>query len=115
MSAMNTMSLFCGRVGERSGALEHRLPRSGADEVARGPITATACAAPWTIHRGQKSAGPIRIGMSLTDRDQTGRGGQWGFVAVLLRGPCSVRGLFQNRLAVTRPGWSRAPAPGGGR
>ena len=104
MSAMNTMSLFHGRGGERSGALEHRLSRDGADEVARGPITATACGAPLTIHRGQKSVGPIRIGVSLTDRDQTGRWEHWVFVALWLCVLFSVGYCLKTVLSLPWPG-----------
>ena len=101
---MNTMSFFYGRGGERTGALEHRLPRGGADEVARGTIAATARAARLAIHRGQKSAGPIRMGMSLTDRDRTGRWEHWVFVALWLCGLFSVGYCLKTVLSLPWPG-----------
>ena len=99
--AVKTISLFYGQGDGPNGAQESALSRGSA--LCGGQL-ATETTARLKIHRGQKSAALIRLGMDVSVRDQTGWWEQLVFVALWLCGLFSVGYCLKTVLSLPWPG-----------
>ena len=98
---MKTISLFYGLGDGPNGAQESALSRGSA--LCGGQL-ATETTARVKIHRRQKSAALIRLGMDVSVRDQTGWWEQLVFVALWLCGLFSVGYCLKTVLSLPWPG-----------